>query len=673
MNTVLVLLAFWSPGLVFGAAIRLRGWTLAAAAPALTFGIVALGVVVFGRFGIAWNLLTVSLWALALSLVMAVVSIPLALRRAAGRAAKGADAEEDGSGATEDPRKPRAEGERRSLVDHLLIGAGVLVGMAVGAFTYLRGIGVLDRINQDWDAPFHGNLVRWIAEHGNASPSSVGAIANLPGKTDYFYPDTYHALLALILDKAGLAMPQLLNLAALAVVLALPLGVAALTAAWRMPTLAVAAAAAVSTWFTAFPYDPLWRGPLWPYVAGIALVPALLAMARHLVVPRGPAGPVGIAVGMAGLAGLHTSLIFVVAVYFLLLLLAVVFRLEPIEWRVAWPSLLGTIVLGAALALPMLLPSLANASGVTGAMWPSEASVAGGLGETITFSPRAPFPQWWLGIPALVGIYLLVKHRRMLWMVGAYGVFGALYAATVSMETPLIHTLTGPFYNDHWRIGALLPLAGAVGFGEFAWTAGTKVAEWVGRWRPSWRPAVVATAGTVLVGLVLALLGNGAYVGRNSTRLANQFHEGPTVTRNEEAAYAWLGQRVAPGERVMNDQDDGSVWLYALEGVQPMEWTFYGQDATTDPGILTGHLNQLDMDPRIRQIVAEYRIRYVVLGEGFVRSNYHRVPGLTGLADNPLFREVYRNPGAVVYEIAGRHDVAAGAGTGGVTGSPGRR
>jgi hypothetical protein len=79
------------------------------------------------------------------------------------------------------------------------------------------------------------------------------------------------------------------------------------------------------------------------------------------------------------------------------------------------------------------------------------------------------------------------------------------------------------------------------------------------------------------------------------------------------------------------------------------------------------------MDPRIRQIVAEYRIRYVVLGEGFVRSNYHRVPGLTGLADNPLFREVYRNPGAVVYEIAGRHDVAAGAGTGGVTGPPGRR
>ena len=43
MNVVLILLAFWVPGLLFGTAIGLRGWTLAAAGPLLTFGIIALG------------------------------------------------------------------------------------------------------------------------------------------------------------------------------------------------------------------------------------------------------------------------------------------------------------------------------------------------------------------------------------------------------------------------------------------------------------------------------------------------------------------------------------------------------------------------------------------------------------------------------------------------------
>src|SRR5436305_606027 len=152
MNVLLVLLAFWLPGLLFGAAIRLRGWTLAAAGPLLTFGLIALGIPVLGGFGIRWTMLNVALWTLVVS----------------------------------------------------------------------------------------------------------GAV--------------------------------------LAVVLTVPVGVAAMCHAWRMPPIAVAAAAAVSTCFTVFPYDSLWRGPLWPYVAGVALIPAMLAVARHLLEPRGIAGPVAIGV-----------------------------------------------------------------------------------------------------------------------------------------------------------------------------------------------------------------------------------------------------------------------------------------------------------------------------------------------------------------------------------------
>lgn len=652
MNVLLVLLAFWLPGLAFGAAIRLRGWTLAAAAPLLTFGMVAIGIPILGGFGIRWNMLNVALWVLLLSVVGFGASY-LVLRFTAKRHPDW----EDGEG---------ADAPKRSLRDQLLIGGGVLVGLAVGAVTFLRGSHTLNNVQQGWDAPFHGNLVRWIAEHGDARASTVGTIANLPNQTDYFYPDTYHALLALVFGKGGLAMMPTLNLAVLAVVLTVPVGVAALCAAWRMPVLATAAAAAVSTWFTAFPYDSLWRGPLWPYVAGVALVPAMLALARLLLKPRGIAGPVAIGVGVAGLAGLHTSLVFIIAVYFLLILGAVLFRLEKIDWRRSAASLIATVGLAVALGLPTVLPALYNAGGVTSAFWSSEATVSGALGETITFSPMANFPQWWIGLPAIIGIFFLVRHRRMLWMVAAYVVLGGLFAATISLETPLVHTLTGPFYNDHWRLGALVPLAGAVAFGEFVHTASGKFAEKLGERKPNLNPAMLTIVGAVIIGLVVTVLSRGGYIGRNSARLAiNYGDNGPAVSKGEEAAYNWLAAHVVPGERVMNDRGDGSVWMYALSGVTPVEWTYYGAEFTTKAGWLSVFLNDLDRDPRVREALTDLKVRYAIVGKGQVTPDTERAVGLQRLDVTPGFKRVFTNGDASVYEIEGQQGVvASGAATG---------
>ncbi|MFD9888270.1 DUF6541 family protein [Amycolatopsis sp. NPDC059027] len=652
MNVVLVLLAFWLPGLVFGAAIRLRGWTLAAAAPLLTFGIVALGIPVLGGLGIRWDMLDVALWTVVLSVVG--FALAFAVNRFTAR--------RHPEWAEQDENRPK-----RSLRDHVLIGLGVLAGMVVGTITFLRGTHAIDRVQQGWDAPFHGNLVRWIAEHGDARPSTVGTIANVPNETHYFYPDTYHALLALVFGKGGLTMMPTLNLAVLAVILTVPLGVAAMCNTWRMPAIGVAAAAAVTTWFTSFPYDSLWRGPLWPYVAGVAMIPAMLALARLILEPRGIAGPVAIGVGVAGLAGLHTSVVFVVILYFLLILLAVVFKFEKIDWRRSAASLIATVGLAVVLGVPVVLPSLYNVGGVTSAWWASEATVTGGIGETITFSPMAAFPQWWIGIPAIIGIFLMVKHRRMLWMVAAYVLLGGLFAATVSLETNLVHTLTGIFYNDHWRIAALVPLAGAVAVGEFVNTGAEKFAGFVERRKPNFKPATVAIVAALVIGLVMGGLSKGAYIGRNSSALGRNYGDGPTVSKKEEEAYAWLAQHVGPGEKVMNDRKDGSVWMYALAGVTPVEWTFYGAPFESTAGFLTVYLNDINKNPTVRKDLAEEKVRYVVVGRGMVTQDAsdRRAVGLERLDSTPGFKRVFHNDDASVYEIEGMRDVvAAGAAPG---------
>lgn len=624
MNVLVVLLAFWLPGLVFGAAIRLRGWTLAASAPVLTFGLVALGIPVLGALGIRWNLLDVVLWMILLSALGFAVSL---LRK----------------------DKTRTE-STLSTRDHLVIGGGVFVGLGVGAVTFLRGAHGLDLVHQSSDAVFHGNLVRWIAEHGDARPSTVGTLANLPNESHYFYPDTYHALLALILDKAGLAMPQLLNLAALAVILCIPVGIAAMGVAWRLPPIATAAAAAVCTWFGAFPYDTLWRGPLWPYAAGVALIPAVLALARLLLEPRGVVGPVAISIGVAGLTGLHSSVVFVVVVYFALILLAAVLRFEPIDWRRSLPSIVAAAVGSGVFAVLLVLPSLYNASGVTSASWPTQATVSGAVGETLTFSPMSAVPLWWTGIPAIIGVFVMVKRRRLLWLVGAYVVFGGLFAASVSLDSPLVHAFTSIFYSDQYRIGALLPLAGAVAFGEFVNAVSGKVAAW----RPNWRPLTSAIA----LGLVLAVLSRGAYVGRNALKFATSYTDGPKVSKLKEAAFDWLAQHTEPGEHVMNDFSDGSEWMYALAGVMPVEWNFFGAGPGTDAHLLTLSLNDVGHDPRVRKALDDLKVRYVIVGAGLIANGPSPAGGLENLNTIPVFHVVFRNPDAVIYAIDGQRGAA---------------
>ncbi|CCH27491.1 DUF6541 family protein [Actinosynnema sp. NPDC047251] len=627
---VLVVLAYWVPGLALGLALRLRGWTLAAIAPALTFGVVALAVVVLPRVGLTWTPFTALAWA-ALLVALAGVAAWLVHRRTPA-----------------EPAEPVAKRGRR---DHVVVGVGVALGVAWGVFTYLRGVKSVTSVNQDWDAPYHGSAIRWIAEHGNLSPADLATLANTPGKPGYFYPNTYHALLAPVFDTGALDMAVLLHFAAMMVLLAWPLGIAAFGLAWRLPPVAVAVAATVSAWFGTFPYDLLWRGPLWPYVAAVALVPAVLALLKPLVDgQRGIGVPVAVAVALAGLLGLHTSLAFVIAVYVVLLLLALLLRLEKTDWKRSWRPIALTGALAAVLGLPVVLPALVNVGGITGAEWPVLGTTVGGLVQGALFSSSDPPPFYWVGVPALLGVLLLVWRRRLVWAVGAYAVFVLMFASAVSHKLPFLSVLTGPFYNDAWRIAALLPLVGAIAVGEFAHAVGSGVAALlkrrVGR---RWTTTALPLGATAVVVVVLAV-GSGGYLAKNTTRLAWHY-TGDVVSGDEVQAYRWLGEHARPGEVVANDVRDGAVWMYPLAGATPLNWSYYGPPGTSDAWWLEQNLNHLDSDPKVRELVDRNRVRYAVLGAGMVQQKGERSPGLRDLDSVKHLRKAYENAGAVVYEV----------------------
>jgi hypothetical protein len=317
-------------------------------------------------------------------------------------------------------------------------------------------------------------------------------------------------------------------------------------------------------------------------------------------------------------------------------------------------------VLGGLVAVPLMLPSMGAASGVAAMVWPSEATPAGAFGQMLTFSGVAAFPQWWIGLPALLGMIVMIKRGLMLWMVGVWLAFGGLYAATVSLESPIIQKLTGVFYNDHWRLAVLLPLPGAIGFGVAVVAAGTWL---VNRYRarvPAPARAPWASVAVSLVVFLLISLVSGAYIGRNSARLGQAYHDGPVVSEAELTAYRWLGERVRPGERVLNDVFDGSAWLYAVAEVEPVEWTFYGTPEGTPNNYLVRNLNKINNDPEVREDLNELKVRYVIIGKGYVRADKQLTPGLANLDSTRGFRQVFKNEGATIYEIEGQEHVVEG-------------
>jgi hypothetical protein len=238
-----------------------------------------------------------------------------------------------------------------------------------------------------------------------------------------------------------------------------------------------------------------------------------------------------------------------------------------------------------------------------------------------------------------------------------------LYATGASIDAPLVNLFTGPFYNDPWRLGAMLPLAGAFAFGEFVDSVAGVVQRLLAKLPTGARwPGTLVRLGIGAVLLAtLITLSQGGYHAQNSLQLQRQNNpgapvDGPgyggTVRPGERDAFAWLAAHAGRGP-VMNDKSDGSIWMYALAGVEPVNWSFYPTRPTTTAGMLLQHFNEIGSNVEVQQTVQRLGIHYVIVDEGFVRGvNSHRVPGLVGLESVPSLRRVYSNPDATIYEIS---------------------
>src|SRR5690606_22597620 len=189
----------------------------------------------------------------------------------------------------------------------------------------------------------------------------------------------------------------------------------------------------------------------------------------------------------------------------------------------------------------------------------------GALYNLLAFQHARPEPQLVLTVLVVVGVIGYRRLGALRWIGGAALLFGVFWLLVASFGgVDWVAAISRPWWNDRPRMIALavLPLCIIAGHGL------TVVYDWF-RQRLSARHVVVVVAALfAATSLALGVPGNAATAGRLYNNGPGDTRATLAVSDGEVEAMRVLAKLARPDERVMNDRNDGSVWLYALTGVK---------------------------------------------------------------------------------------------------------
>lgn len=543
----------------------------------------------------------------------------------------------------------------------LAVPLGLVFAAAIISTRFVAGFGNPDSFSQTFDNVYHLNAVHHIVQTQVGSSLTVG---NLTEASSYFYPAGMHDMMALLQMLTGSSIPLVVNVGTIIIgALVWPLGcmflISRLVGYRPVP---LVAAAVFSAGFSAFPYLLIGFGVLYPNNAAIALLPVVLGLAVELLgMSRSPASsylPPSLAFCAAfpGMVLTHPSAMVAMLGFLVPVVLG---RLVLVftEWRagdatgravVRW-AIAGTLYLAVvATAWLVLRPSLGAAP------WTPFQSNARAIGEILGSAPMGTTTAWVLATLTVIGLYVVARTlRRTWWILGMYLVAAVLYMVVSSWTPGAFRTLlTGVWYNDSFRLAALLPVTTLpiVVFGAewLVWRFRTLL-ERVSTLEHSRLGAVPssvarafklrAPAGTsvVSVWIVLALLGLAAQGGTLSQvqqRLKFIFSASATSDLLNEDELKVLGEikgHVPPDGVVVANPLTGGSLVYALADRQPLAPHIFGERTEMEQ-LLLDHWDEAaynkDVCPAIRELNAYWALDF---GTKTVIPTEDPFPGLADL------------------------------------------
>ncbi|NKE61098.1 hypothetical protein FXN61_31690 [Lentzea sp. PSKA42] len=511
----------------------------------------------------------------------------------------------------------------------------------------------MNSIPQDWDAAYHANGIRYIAETGEGSLYATGKVNWYELKDGVFYPNAYHLVGALVFKLTGAAVPAVLNANTVLLPGLLALALVAMIRHFNGRAVTAGFTALVTVACTSATYDNLWRGPLLTFTLGIAVMPVLaIAMDAYL---KRSALDTGVFFGgvAVGLLAIHSSTLFGGILFVLPMFIQRWWGNLKLIWRDALKLIVPAVV-AVVVTLPHLLGALAVGGKIAIVDWPSTFPVSQSIGSLLTFQHVIALPQYWLALALWIGLIFASRLGDLRWLLGSAAFFGGVWVLTASYSQPWVARVTSPWWNDQWRLIALacVPLVVVAGHGL------AQVYDFVkaGAARLSAGPAPYIAGGVVVA--VFAFLSQGLYFGLNKGQVEQGYANQPgadrhnmVVSPDEVLAFQELTKLVKPGEKVLNDRRDGTVWMYALAGVQPVVGHYDGSAESPSVHVLQSEFNDYASDSAVRDAVKHLNVRYVIVDTGYVHGGKERVAGLRNLDGKPFVQKIYSNQDSTIYKL----------------------
>ncbi|WP_409485120.1 DUF6541 family protein [Arsenicicoccus dermatophilus] len=656
------------PGLVVGAALGLRREPLLGAAPLLSLAAIGWALPLAAVAHLTWT------WAAVVVGTLAVAAVAgagwLAARTWAPRLL----------------RLPPEAVERRSLMDLTVFGVTVAVGATWLASVAIHTIGQVESVQQSYDGVFHVNAVERVAHLGSASPATVAATANTTGRPG-FYPPLFHAVAGLLVRHTGVDAVVAANVLAVVVgalcwIPSVALLAHVVLARHRYGILAsVVAACSIPL----FPALLMKWGVLWPNMLGIAVLPAVLAL---VVIALGQAATPTIPVATAVVAGLmsvsglyyaHPGSVFAAFALAVPVLGAAVARGLSLLWRTRrlGPLWVLLILLAVVLVVPPLWARVLQIPALKSTMsfdWPAGMTLAQAFGNALALgSPRSP-SSWVMGALAVLGAVRACQQRHTLWVPLAHGVVVYLYMLAAGTDEPISKDLTSFWYNDQYRIVALLPITAAplVGLG-LVWCRdellGALDAWYAERPHRSGRHLQVTPGRSVgwqwgagigvLAAVVWALPGGLALDDVAETIRRGYYPEEENITlvdRDEAMLYQQtLRPGAADGERVVGNPWNGAALAGPLSGRESVI-AHLTTSLDADRRLVAARFKELATDRDVCRAVKRLRIGYATEDTRlFWSDDQLRRPwkylGLNSLANRPGLTPIGHEGTVTVYRV----------------------
>lgn len=544
--------------------------------------------------------------------------------------------------------------------------AMILAGSLIGA-RFVQIIGRPDNFSQTYDNIFHMSAIRYITDTGVGSSLSMGTLGTGP---DVFYPAAWHNYVALIQTFTGVSIPAAITASSLIIgAFIWPASCLFLAAvAFGPRTLILLGTAVVSTGFSSFPYLMINFGVLYPYLLALALLPVPIGLlcelfgvgVKRMQTDRRVAG-LFVAALIPGIGLSHPSvLLFVLLMALCLSPLPFIRRmLGPVTGKqrlLTAAAMLGVLIISTYAVMSIwnvARPSRGNS------FWPPFQTEAQAVGEIMTLAPMGAPAAWLMMALVLVGVYSAFRYRLQRWTLVPLLLGSFLYIVVTAFPNGnLRYFITGVWYNDSYRLAALLPIAllpvMIAGWRTISSAFERKLLQVSAPEPQRIKPSLVGI--NVIAVVLLAAASQGEAV-----RYAVSFASGNygiseksrLISADEAALLKRVPELVPESATVVGNPFTGASLVYALaDRSTPSPHVGNGQNRKAQ--VLINHLDEMLANPEVCPVVNDVGPVFALgFGGGEIHGGDHPFAGIDNMSPATGFELVAQEGDAVLWEAVG--------------------